>query len=102
VSGRWTIVDAYSASGRRYFVARENEVQPPGLDQLTTREQQVVAAAAAGLSNKEIAYDLGISPVTVRVLLSRACERLGVGDRRALLGLPSIRALRGEAEDVDR
>jgi DNA-binding CsgD family transcriptional regulator len=96
VSGRWTLVDAVSRRGQRYIVARENEVQPPGLDDLTGRELQVVASAAAGRSNKEIAYELGISHATVRVLLSRAGLRLGVRSRRQLLQLPSIRGLRGE------
>jgi DNA-binding CsgD family transcriptional regulator len=97
VFGRWTLVDAFRAGGRRYLVARENEVRPEGLDRLTAREQQVVAGVAAGMNSKEIAYDLGISPVTVRVLLARAYERLGVQNRKALLELPTIRALRGES-----
>jgi DNA-binding CsgD family transcriptional regulator len=60
---------------------------------LTRREQQVVLGAASGKSTKEIAHELGISPSTARVLLSRACSRLGVRSRKQLLTLPSVRAL---------
>jgi DNA-binding CsgD family transcriptional regulator len=101
VSGRWTLIDAFSKAGRRYIVARENEVTAPGLDSLTAREQQVVASAAAGRSNKEIAYELGISFATVRVLLGRACARLGVHSRREMLELPILKALRVEVPESE-
>ena len=94
VETRWTLVDAFSREGRRYVVARENQVATPGLEDLTERERQVVASAAFGKSNKEIAYDLGISHATIRVLLARSCARLGVRSRKELLMLPAVRALR--------
>ena len=95
IAGRWTLVDAFSRRGQRFIVARENEAPAPGLEALTNREQQVVASAISGRSNKEIAYDLGISSNTARVLLSRACARLGVRSKKELLELPRIKALRG-------
>jgi DNA-binding CsgD family transcriptional regulator len=95
VGGRWTLVDA-DDRGERVVVARENQSQPAGLATLTEREQQVVASAASGRSNKEIAYDLGISDATARVLLSRAYRRLGVRSRDEMFALPAIRRLRGE------
>jgi DNA-binding CsgD family transcriptional regulator len=94
---RWTLVNGYSRRGERYIVARENQAPAPGLGRLTEREQQVVASAAAGKSNKEIAYDLGISASTTRVLLSRAYARLGISSRKELFQLPSVRGLRGES-----
>jgi DNA-binding CsgD family transcriptional regulator len=93
VQGRWTLVDAYTRDGERYVVARENPSAEDALAALTDRERQVVAGAASGLRNKEIAYQLGLSDSTVRVLIARACARLGVGSRAALLQLPSVRAL---------
>lgn len=96
VGTRWTLVDAFSKDGERFIVARENQAHVRGLEALTEREQQVVACAAGGSTNKEIAYDLGISHATTRVLLARACRRLGVRSREDLLRLPTIRALRGE------
>jgi DNA-binding CsgD family transcriptional regulator len=71
---------------------REND-GPPGLELLTGRERQVVMKAAADKSTKEIAYDLGISPSTTRVLIGRACLRLGVRTRQQLLELPAIKAI---------
>jgi DNA-binding CsgD family transcriptional regulator len=96
VQTRWTLVDAFSRGGQRYIVARENLDPAGGLDILTERERQVVACAAMGKTNKEIAYDLGISHATARVLLSRAFARLGVHSHEELLGLVAVRALVGD------
>jgi DNA-binding CsgD family transcriptional regulator len=101
VASRWTLVDASNRRGQRYVIARENQAPAPGLDNLTEREQQVVASAAAGKSNKQIAYELGISHSTARVLLSRAYARLGIRSRQQLFQLPSVRALRGELRGPD-
>ena len=95
VRARWTLLEA-QASGQRYVIARENQLHAAGLDLLTEREQQVVIAAALGKTNKEIAYELGISDATARVLLARACARLSVPSRRELLALPWVRAMRGQ------
>jgi DNA-binding NarL/FixJ family response regulator len=56
---------------------------------LTEREEQIVALAARGLSNKAIAWELAISPGTVKVHLHNAFEKLGVGSRRLLSGVQS-------------
>jgi FixJ family two-component response regulator len=48
------------------------------LDLLTGREREVVERAAAGLHNREIAAELGISARTVEVYKGRAMEKLGV------------------------
>ena len=95
IGGRWTLVDAFSSNGERYIVARENQTAAVGLGTLTPREQQIVAIAATGRSNKEVAYELGISHPTVRVLLARACRRLGVRTRKELFEYPAVRALLG-------
>jgi DNA-binding CsgD family transcriptional regulator len=95
INGRWTLVDASDPGGNRLIAARENQTADLGLDSLTEREQQVVASAVAGRATKEIAYDLGVSYATARVLLARAYARLGVKTRKGLLALPSIRMLRG-------
>jgi DNA-binding CsgD family transcriptional regulator len=66
----------------------------PGLETLTARERQVVARVVAEKSTKEIARELGITPSTARVLLGRACQRLGVPSRRHLRNLPALRLMR--------
>lgn len=48
---------------------------------LTQREREVVALVAEGLTNKEIARELGISPATVKVHVERLIGKLGVADR---------------------
>jgi len=77
----WSIVDRHEDRGRRYIVAVEVAPSSTGPDALTSRERQVVAAAAAGRSNKVIAYDFGLSDSTVRVLLARSAKKLGVKRR---------------------
>jgi DNA-binding CsgD family transcriptional regulator len=66
----------------------------PGLETLTARERQVVARVVAEKTTKEIADELGISPSTARVLLGRACLRLGVSSRRHLRTLPALKLMR--------
>jgi DNA-binding CsgD family transcriptional regulator len=87
VSARWTLVDHFERDGTRYVVARENTPPAKRLATLSPTELSVVTYAARGATTKEIAYTLGISDTTVRVLLMRAARRCGVRDREALLAL---------------
>jgi DNA-binding CsgD family transcriptional regulator len=87
VSARWTLIDQFDEHGVKYIVARENSPTATVLSKLTSAEHCVVMFAARGFSTKEIAYTLGISPATVRVLLMRAARRCGVKGRRELLKL---------------
>lgn len=48
---------------------------------LTDREQEVVELVAEGLTNKEIARRLEISPATVKAHVERLIGKLGVADR---------------------
>ncbi len=52
---------------------------------LTERQRQIVDCVAAGLSNKDIARRLNISPETVKTHLHHVFEREGVHGRMALL-----------------
>jgi len=52
---------------------------------LTERQREIVALAGRGLSNKQIARQLGISPETVKTHLHHVFERHGVHGRMALL-----------------
>ena len=58
---------------------------PKGPASLSDRERQVTALAASGRHNKLIAYELGLSPATVRVLMARAAAKLGVASRDELV-----------------
>jgi DNA-binding NarL/FixJ family response regulator len=61
-----------------------HEPPHPTLAQLTQRQREIVQWAAQGLSNKQIARNLGISPETVKTHLHHAFERVGVSGRVAL------------------
>jgi DNA-binding CsgD family transcriptional regulator len=93
-SARWTLVDSFQEGGRRYIVARENQATSQVFGALTDRERQVVVHAALGMSNKQIAYALGVSDATVRVLMARAAGRVGVRTRKELLDHPVLSELR--------
>ena len=44
---------------------------------LSPREQQILGLLADGRTQKETAFELGVSDATVRVLYSRAMKKLG-------------------------
>ena len=58
---------------------------PERLSELTVREREVMALAAEGRSNTEIAEDLTVSPLTVRTHVHRAMTKLGARDRAQLV-----------------
>ncbi|MFF3389859.1 response regulator [Streptomyces sp. NPDC002669] len=55
--------------------------------QLTTREREVVALVAQGMSNEEITRELVISPATTKTHVSRALAKLDARDRAHLVAL---------------
>jgi DNA-binding NarL/FixJ family response regulator len=82
---RWSLVEYVDTDGKRLMLAVDNRPAPPSLELLSEREREVVLWAAAGHENKVIAYELGLSPSTVRVLLSRAAAKVGARSRAELL-----------------
>jgi len=63
----------------------EAPASPPGLDELTAREHEVLALIAEGLSNMEIAARLHLSPLTAKTHVSRILGKLGARDRVQLV-----------------
>ena len=82
VAARWSLVEHFESDGKRYILACENDPHVAGPSLLSPREQQVLAYASLGHSSKLIAYELGISDSTVRVLLARATTKLGARSRK--------------------
>ena len=60
-------------------------VNSAGDELLTTREEQVVALVAEGLSNREIAKELGLSEHTIKKYLFRVFDKLGISSRVELV-----------------
>src|SRR5262249_45143295 len=102
VDSRWSLVDHFETDGKRYLVARRNDVHVEGYAELSERERQVLAYAALGHTNKLIAYELGLAYSTWRALLFRAAARRGVTRRRALtaksLGARRVAGTNGAAQ----
>jgi DNA-binding NarL/FixJ family response regulator len=70
------------------FVARPPDaISTAALAALTTREKEVVALVAKGLSNDEIAETLVLSPTTAKTHVSRAMTKLDARDRAQLVVL---------------
>lgn len=95
-SGQWYALrgslsepDASGASSVVIVVrpATRREVAPllTGLYALSEREREVVAAVARGEPTKCVAAALGVSPHTVEEHLERACRKIGVRGRKALV-----------------
>jgi DNA-binding NarL/FixJ family response regulator len=74
---------------------------PPTLDELTSREGEVLAQAGCGLSNAEIAAALHISEATVKTHIGHIMAKLGLRDRIQIVvyayetGLVTPRTMRG-------
>ena len=97
VCGRWRLVDHFDADGRRYVIATITEGDAPRRPgSMSEREYEVLSRAASGLTNKEIAMELGVAQSTVRVLVHRAARKLGTVDRAE--ALVRFRALCDEPE----
>lgn len=85
VGGRWSLVEQFERGGKRYLVARPNELGLVEPHTLAPRERTLAHLAALGKSNLLIAYELGISEATVKTHLAAVHKKLGATSRIELL-----------------
>ena len=60
-SGQWEVVEVWRADDHTVSALRKK------FESLTAREKEVLALVVAGRRNKQIAADLGVSEITVKV-----------------------------------
>ena len=66
---------------------------------LSGREREVLGLLAAGLTSKEVARRLGLSPKTVENHRARVLEKLGAVNTAAAIGLAHQQGLFERADD---
>jgi DNA-binding NarL/FixJ family response regulator len=76
------------------------KIAPPGnveksasTEHLTPREQRVLRCVFEGLTNKEMAYDLGVSQSSVKATLQNLFDKMGVRTRGQLVRIAIERSL---------
>ena len=62
---------------------------------LSNRERDVLQGLVAGLANKQIAYDLGISPRTIEIFRANLMTKMQAGSLSALLRMALISGMLG-------
>jgi len=75
-------------------------VDAGGMDLLSKREMEVVRCLARGLTNREIAKQMGLSQHTVKNYLFRVFDKLGVSSRVELLFLTLSQTASGAANEA--
>lgn len=64
-----------------FLTAPEDEARSPLADALTQREMQVLGGLCQGLSNKEIARDLDLQEVTIKLHVKTLCRKIDAKNR---------------------
>jgi DNA-binding CsgD family transcriptional regulator len=95
VPGGWVVDDELTASGVEAAVALFTGATAPAtggvLDRLTTAERQVAERVAVGLTSRQIAAELFVSPRTVDAHLTHIFRKLDINSRARLAALVADR-----------
>ena len=96
--GRDTVTDIVRHLRERVGAAAGRRPSPA--ERLTPREREIVAAVAAGVSNREIAARLGLAEDTVKHHVTNIFDKLGVSNRAELAAYAARHGLaRAQAPD---
>ncbi|MDX2056099.1 MAG: helix-turn-helix transcriptional regulator [Polyangiaceae bacterium] len=95
MSGERRVVDAFCDNARAYLVLERRTVRVPQAEALLPRYVEMLKRLLSGQSQKAISIDLGVTPSTVALSLSRCMARLGLACRAQ--NLPLALALLGQA-----
>jgi DNA-binding CsgD family transcriptional regulator len=86
------VVGSCLVGGQRHLIVSDDglegdvpETEHSAVEVLTRRELQVALMVCEGLINKQIANRLGLSRWTIESYIRRACFKLGVKNRAALV-----------------
>ena len=92
------LLDAVRLGLERDRTRREGETILTDLrarfDALTSREQEVMALVTAGLMNKQIAADLGVSEITVKVHRGNVMRKMGAKSLADLVRMADVLGIR--------
>ena len=96
------LLDAIRAALQRDRIRRDREDEIRDLrtrfDALSAREREVVARVVAGLMNKQIAAELGVSEVTVKVHRHNAMQKLGARSLADLVRIADTLGVSGKKQ----
>jgi FixJ family two-component response regulator len=88
------LLDAVQIALERDRARRESEKTTSSVrarfDSLTPREQEVIAFVASGLMNKQIAAEIGVSEVTVKVHRGNVMRKMGAKSLADLIRMADV------------
>lgn len=86
-SGCWSPIDSFEHEGVLYVIAQRVPQELNGSKALTLRDQAVLNKIAEGVSNKCIAYEVGLSQATISMVKAQIHEKLNVRSNAELARL---------------
>jgi FixJ family two-component response regulator len=96
------LLDAVKSALENDEGRRRNRKMTSGIralyESLTPREQQVVALVTAGLMNKQVAAEMGVSEITVKVHRGNAMRKMKAGSLADLVRMVDILGIRRSPE----
>jgi DNA-binding CsgD family transcriptional regulator len=90
VNGRFGLVERVDSDGQRFYLILEESPRASPLRALSAREAQILELSARGVSGKNVAYSLGISPAAVSQALGSAALKIGCRGRTELVNAAAL------------